>query len=313
MNEEAQGTEATAESENWLTVGEQVDATPPEGSVEAEEAAQTEPEEKAEAEDTAPEGETADQPDTPGGDTDTDEGAADADKGTDQFTLKHLDETRTVSRNEVVELAQKGMDYDRIRQKYDEQTSSVATITAAKDAAENKVNFLEEFSKSAGYRGLDDMIDDIRASQIAEQTGVDKATAIRQVQLDRKEQAIAEKEKAMQKQTAAQTSAADAQKQAEAKRDADFAEFAKSEYGGTKPEDIPKEVWDLYAKGNCTLVQAMAQNENAQLKQQLAALKEQNAAKEKNADNKQRSTGSRRTAGAGQKSDPWAEAWANSD
>ena len=40
-----------------------------------------------------------------------------AEKETDQFTLKHLDETKTVSREEVVTLAQKGMDYDRLEGK----------------------------------------------------------------------------------------------------------------------------------------------------------------------------------------------------
>lgn len=35
------------------------------------------------------------------------------------FELKHLDERRRVSRAELIALAQKGMDYDRIRAKYD--------------------------------------------------------------------------------------------------------------------------------------------------------------------------------------------------
>lgn len=37
----------------------------------------------------------------------------------EDFTLKHLGETHRVSREEVITLAQKGMDYDRIRQKHD--------------------------------------------------------------------------------------------------------------------------------------------------------------------------------------------------
>jgi hypothetical protein len=36
------------------------------------------------------------------------------------FTLKHLDEVRTVGRDEVVKLAQQGMDYERVRSERDQ-------------------------------------------------------------------------------------------------------------------------------------------------------------------------------------------------
>ena len=36
------------------------------------------------------------------------------------FLLRHMDTERTVTEEEIVPLAQKGLDYDRIRQKYDE-------------------------------------------------------------------------------------------------------------------------------------------------------------------------------------------------
>lgn len=59
-------------------------------------------------------GENADRQDAAAEDTAPEEEAE-----TDLFTLKHLDEVRTVSRDEVIALAQKGLDYDRIRAKYD--------------------------------------------------------------------------------------------------------------------------------------------------------------------------------------------------
>lgn len=59
-------------------------------------------------------GENADRQDAAAEDT-----APEAEAETDRFTLKHLDEVRTVSRDEVIALAQKGLDYDRIRAKYD--------------------------------------------------------------------------------------------------------------------------------------------------------------------------------------------------
>lgn len=43
-----------------------------------------------------------------------------ADQTPETFTLKHLDQVRQVGKEEVVTLAQKGLDYDRIRTERDE-------------------------------------------------------------------------------------------------------------------------------------------------------------------------------------------------
>lgn len=46
------------------------------------------------------------------------------------FKLKHLGEELEVTRDEVITLAQKGRDYDRIRQRLDEQTTLINELTA---------------------------------------------------------------------------------------------------------------------------------------------------------------------------------------
>ena len=52
--------------------------------------------------------------------------------GTDQFTLRVLGEDRTLSRDEMIAAAQKGLDYDRIRGKYsDLQKEREANAPAA--------------------------------------------------------------------------------------------------------------------------------------------------------------------------------------
>lgn len=293
---------AVQSNDNWL----QIDATPteadPADTAETDEA-EADDQTEENAADTAPEDEPADQPEQEEGEADADDAAKGADEQTDQFTLKHLDETKTVSREEVVQLAQKGMDYDRIRQKYDEQTGSLNALKSENDAVSAKVKFMEDFAVKNGYRNMDEMFDSVTAAQIAEQTGVTQEVALKQVRLDRREQELAAKEAKLSQEKTAQTSAAEQQAAAEAKKNADFAEFANSEYGKLDASKIPQDVWDTYAAGGCTLVQAMMQYENAQLKVKLAA-------QQKNAENKQRSAGSRRSAGAGQKKDPWDEAWA---
>ena len=44
----------------------------------------------------------------------------------ESFTLKHLDEVVSVDRGRVVELAQKGLDYDRVRSKLDSARDELA-------------------------------------------------------------------------------------------------------------------------------------------------------------------------------------------
>ena len=44
---------------------------------------------------------------------------------TDQFLLKHLGNERTVTREEIIPLAQKGLDYDRVRAKLTEQQKCI--------------------------------------------------------------------------------------------------------------------------------------------------------------------------------------------
>ncbi|MDR3148794.1 MAG: hypothetical protein LBT88_02075 [Oscillospiraceae bacterium] len=65
-----------------------------------------------------------------------------------EFTLKHLGEEVAVSRDKAIELAQKGMDYDRIRQRYDRLKTTA--LSSGGDAfaikrMEDIDEFLEDF------------------------------------------------------------------------------------------------------------------------------------------------------------------------
>jgi hypothetical protein len=89
------------------------------------------------------------------------------DSGSDQsFTLKHLSEVRTVGRDEVITLAQKGLDYDRIRGKYDaavaelsrsvrtSQDRSVPTDAAAEKRQTEIREFLVEYGTGIDPRSI---------------------------------------------------------------------------------------------------------------------------------------------------------------
>ena len=85
----------------------------------------------------------------------TEEPAPDADQ---YLELKHLDEVRKVSREEAKVLAQKGMDYDRIRSKLDEAANANAKLKVYED-------FLQEIK--GNFNTVEDLMTDTRAKILA--------------------------------------------------------------------------------------------------------------------------------------------------
>lgn len=282
MNEETQATpevEASTAADDWSNIT--LD------DVASEETA----EDKPETEETAPEQSEADQlEEKEGEEADTPEAEPEAEKQTDQFVLKHLDEERTVSRDEVVTLAQKGMDYDRVKQQ----------LTEERDKGVERERTLTALAKESGFKNADEMLDDVRATMLAQKENIDKGVAIERVKLERREAEIAKREEAIKAERESKDSEAAKTAEVEKKRQDDILSFAKA-YPDVKPESIPKEVWKEVTKGE-TLLNAYIKYENAQLKAQIAA-------KEKAAENKARSTGSRQSAGSAAEVDEFTAAW----
>lgn len=237
--------------------------------------------------------------------------AAEADTGEKQaqereqenqlFELKHLGEAKQVTRDEVIALAQKGMDYDRIRANYDESTARLEA--AEKELPELRAH--EEFLKEmAGDRTIEELIDDVRASALEHKLGIDHETALGRVRLDRERQQFeAEKNKTGAQQRAEQERKQQEQQQADAqeqwKTDC-FLEFAR-QYPTVDPKQIPKDVWVAFGKGE-TLVSAYSRI-------RLHELEAKQAAQQQEAENAKRSTGSRQSAGKALQQDAFDAAW----
>ena len=208
---------------------------------------------------------------------------------TDQFELKHLDETKTVSRDEVITLAQKGMDYDRIRTKYDELKAGEAQHNAHE-------SFLKELAESAG-QSVDDMIDAARARMLVSKAEAEGKTlsvedALAQIKQEKEKQAPEEKPEQQKEPSAEENN--------EAERQQSFLRFSK-EFPEVKAEEIPAEVWKDFAEGKGDLSDLYARQENKRLKAELAAMKH-------NEENRKKSAGSRATAGSAKKS-AFDDAW----
>lgn len=223
-----------------------------------------------------------------------DESAKPAPETPKTWTLRHLDEEKTVNEQEITALAQKGLDYDRVREKY--------------DAAKPVMEMFTQMAKQAGMP-VDQYIAFVRTAA-KKSSGMSDDEAKRAVDLEDRESAVLAKEAAeAEKKTAAQQ-AVQEEKSAKERRNADIAEFQKTFPAAAKDVgSIPQEVWGAVKQGQ-PLVVAYALWREKQALAEAERVKQDSAAKEQNAKNAGRSTGSMKTAGAeGKTKDPFLEGW----
>lgn len=216
------------------------------------------------------------------------------------FELKHLDKTYQKTEEEMIPLAQKGMDYDRIRPKYD---AAVAEIKEIQD-------WIKDITGGQDFKTFREQAD---ARRLADKEGIDYDTALEKVRIQNEK---AEIEKERQRLEALKAEEKVAQEQAE-KQQRDIDAFVKAYPDvasklSTDPDAIPQDVWDL-VRGGESLVSAYAvfeartqakekETELEQIKKELENLK-------LNTKNKERSTGSLSTDGSGEAYDPIRAGW----
>ena len=263
-----------------------------EGEDTAEE--ETEPASETEGAQSAPDGGAAETAAEAGAEaqTETTEQKADAPEKT--WTLRHMDETKNVGEAEMVTLAQKGMDYDRIRAKYDESKPAMEILSI--------------FAKQKGV-SVADYVSFLR-TEAKKADGLSEAEARRSIELEDREAAVTarEAEQAAERQAAEQANAAASA--AAQRRKADIDEFAR-EYPDVarNPDAIPKEVWDAVAAGS-SLTVAYAKYTAKQAREEAERTRSAAQAAQQNVKNAARSTGSMQSAGqnAGGR-DPFLEGW----
>ena len=263
-----------------------------EGEDTAEE--ETEPASETEGAQSAPDGGAAETAAEAGAEaqTETTEQKADAPEKT--WTLRHMDETKNVGEAEMVTLAQKGMDYDRIRAKYDESKPAMEILSI--------------FAKQKGV-SVADYVSFLR-TEAKKADGLSEAEARRSLELEDREAAVTarEAEQAAERQAAEQANAA--ANAAAQRRKADIDEFAR-EYPDVarNPDAIPKEEWDAVAAGS-SLTVAYAKYTAKQAREEAERTRSAAQAAQQNIKNAARSTGSMQSAGqnAGGR-DPFLEGW----
>lgn len=194
--------------------------------------------------------------------------------------VKYMDEEKDISLNEAKTLAQKGMDYDRVRTKYDESKPIVEVITnlARKSnmtVADFTARLRLEAKKAEGFSEED---------------------AARELSYEDRETAINQRE-----------SKVSAKNDAQVKQDKVRNEIQNfvTEHPDVKANEIPQEVWNEVKAGK-SLSSAYLKWENGQLAAKVKAL-------ETNKANTGKGTGSMKSAGKETQKDPFSQGWDFSD
>ena len=229
---------------------------------------------KADANDHAPAPNTTEQG--------TGEGAEDAKNVLPEtvWNVRHMGEQKQLRAADITpELLQKGLDYDRVRGKYDE--------------AKPVIELLGQYAREANM-SLADYTKYLRA-ETKKASGMSEADAKRTVELEDREAAVSAFE-------TQQREAAQEKSKAEDRVKTDLAEFSKAfpdvyQKARSDPKAIPDEVWKAVNGGEMTLTAAYSryavQQANARAQEAQASA----AAAQLGAKNAARSTGSMQGAG----------------
>ena len=234
------------------------------------------------------EGEAAD-----GADPETTGETAAAEPEEKSWKIKHMGEEKSFGVGDITpELLQKGLDYDRVRGKYDE--------------SKPVMEMFGEFAKAAGM-SVADYVKYIRA-EAKRAKGMTEADAKREVELEDREAAVSAKEAAQQKD-------AEAKSAVNEKVRADLADFAKAfpdvyDKAKSDPKVIPQSVWDEVNSGAQTLTAAYSRYAVAEAQRAVQEADRRAAASAQNVKNAGRATGSMSSAGNDMKiSDAFLEGW----
>ena len=205
------------------------------------------------------------------------------------FTLKYMGEEKEFTREETVALAQKGMDYDRVKDKLTE-ANQLAQSNA--DAAE----FVKFMAENMGVQPAEFMMN-AKAGALSKKEGISLDEAKGRLRLEAREKELAAREKALEEKARAEKQESDAQ----AQRRQQLTDFMRA-YPNVKAADIPAEVFQKAHKEGIPLVAAYAMHEAAAAKAELETAKQ-------NAENAKRSVGSASTSGKHTPKDDFDSIW----
>lgn len=230
----------------------------------------------------------------------TEEAAADEQAQAEEpmFDLKYNKETKQYTKQQVTELAQKGLNYDHVTEQRDRLQQENADLAKFKDEYSGVFETLESMAEAAGKK-LPEFLMSIRMNMLVAQ-GVSQETARERILREDAERRL-------------QSSAAEENRKskAEERQREDIRRF-QSKYKDVDPKTIPQEVWQAVGKGEL-LVDAYGDYQRRELERQLKEANEKLAIRAKNESNKQKSLGSLQSTKQETGKDPFLEGFLGED
>lgn len=216
-----------------------------------------------------------------GGSGEQQQDASGAESG-ETFTLKVLGVEHTVGRDEVIQLAQKGKDYDRVKEASERLKTEVEGLRDFRSKNEADLRELHAYMEESGAENVCDVLDAMRISAMAAK-GVSREVAAERVKNARLQRQLQEKEERI---TADETQ--------QRKVQGDLNEFRKAYPDVAVDKSLLEQLADdIRVTGNLTA--AYQRHENRRLSKELEKAKSDLAAEKQNQSNKQRSGGSQKS------------------
>lgn len=186
------------------------------------------------------------------------------------LSVKYNKEEKHLTKEEAVELAQKGMNYDKILQKYQELSNNPGLAYLNRLAEANGVT-VEQLVDYWQQQEEQERLNELIQNNIPEDVAMEilESRKFRQ-QWEHERRAI----------------------QAKHRRDQELVEFAKAfPHWAKEPESVPPEIWQAYDRG-IPLMEAAREYRLRQLEEENAKLKQGLQVNTANAENAAKSTGS---------------------
>ena len=230
--------------------------------------------------------------------------AADEQPGTEEpmFDLKYNKETKQYTRQQVTELAQKGLNYDHVTEQRDRLQQENADLAKFRDENSAILDTLRAAAEASG-KSIPEYLTSIRTNLLVAQ-GVSPETARERILREDAEQRLHSQQKA-------EEAEASSKRDAEQRQKDDIARFQKK-YKDVDPKTIPQEVWEA-VRGGELLTDAYGDYQRRELERQLKEANEKLAIRAKNESNKQKSLGSLQSTKQETGKDPFLEGFLSDD
>lgn len=230
--------------------------------------------------------------------------AADEQPGTEEpmFDLKYNKETKQYTRQQVTELAQKGLNYDHVTEQRDRLQQENADLVKFRDENSAILDTLRATAEASGKR-VPEYLTSIRTNLLVAQ-GISPETARERILREDAEQRLHSQQKA-------EEAVASSKRDAEQRQKDDIARFQKK-YKDVDPKTIPQEVWEA-VRGGELLTDAYGDYQRRELERQLREANEKLAIRAKNESNRQKSLGSLQSTKQETGKDPFLEGFLSDD